>query len=783
MSSPSSQARLVPLGICVAILAGAASASAPEDDGLARRVPITVFTTTRREKHFQLMPGEWLLCSSRRGLWMPYLWPDKTTLRFQKHGACVFALGEDGKEGALLGVRLGTTTGRSEIRSAVKLRCNPLTIWCVDEPGIRDVPDLPAGIYYALYAGTVNDLKPISRLKALKALNVVANLGVADLSPLAELTELESLILRCDDATDLRPLARLTKLKVLHIYGGEGLTDLSPLASLKDLRLLQIRAADAVTDLTPLAHLRRLGVLVLQGSSIEDISPLAALTRLTWLGLRHCERLSDLSTLRRLTRLTHLDLSQCPQVADLRPLADLTDLEHLDLHGAAALTNIEPLRNLTKLQHLDLLGCHQISDLWPLRRVLQGQPQRVWVEGPLRNELRCALESKPSRATVMVNGQFVTAVPAPLGRAQDASAWVNIVGRTVTPPAEFACGIVSLVFPIRERHRGAVLDFRWDGPTVTLSVNRGPRTLAGILANTADGRAALSRALVDHRGPLVVWADAKAIPSLPPLPAGSDVTLVTFGLGVPLSALATVRGVTGLHVYSCGTLTTSLRPLAHLTSLRVLHLPTGPRLTSLRHLAAMTQLTSLSIRLDPEVDDLRPLAKLRRLRQLGLTCSQTPDLTPLAALPDLRALSLEGDLDGSRLRGLDSLTRLESLSLRWSGHPADFALLSRLTNLRALHLADCRNVDHLSPLAGLGNLEVLSLRECDRVVNLAAITRLPKLRTVELDLCDGIRDFRALRILQRRGVELSLDTNLRRRLDAATEADGDPPPQLYLSPK
>jgi hypothetical protein len=315
-----------------------------------------------------------------------------------------------------------------------------------------------------------------------------------------------------------------------------------------------------------------------------------------------------------------------------------------------------------------------------------------------------------------------------------------------------------------------------------MSVDRGPRRLAGVLATTTEGRAALSRALVQTRGPLVVWADTASAPFLPPLPEGSDVTLVLIGLGVPLDALSRTRNLAGLHVQACGTRASDLRPIAHLTGLRTLVLPTGPRVTSLRRLARMRQLTELSIALSDSVDDLSPLAGLTSLHTLHLDCATAPDLTALGALPRLRSLSLAGEISGGRLRGLDRLTRLECLSLKWRGGPVDLAALARLRNLRVLRLADCRNVGDLHPLGTLGNLEVLSLSDCGRVVSIAPITRLPKLRSLQLDLCDSIGDIEGLRALERRGVQLTLDSLLRRRLDAARDR-ARPPRRLFLAPK
>ncbi|MFW6108627.1 MAG: leucine-rich repeat domain-containing protein [bacterium] len=761
----------------------AAAASAAGTDGRwPRRTAVTVFTTTRREKHFAVHPGEWILCSSRRGLSIPYLWPDATELRFQKHGACVFRRYRDGTEGALLEVRLGTRTGRPELRSALQAGTDPLTIWCVDERGLQDIPDLPPGRYYALSVPAVTRLQRVARLRPLKALRLSCGDAVADLSPLARLTQLESLTLRCTKAVDLQPLAKLERLEVLHLQLGKGPVDLAPLRALRRLRVLGIHYTEGLTDVSPLASLTGLGVLELTDCwNLRDIAPLASLTRLTWLDLGGCLRLASVAPLARMPHLEHLDLGRCREVEDLGPLAGLGRLEYLDLRGAAKVRDASPLARLGRLRHLDLRDCSQLTDLWPLRKVLSPRTPQVRVDGALRDHLHAVQAAGPSTVTVVMNGGFVTAVEPRLRQAAGADDWVNILGRAVTPPP---CGrrVQRLFYPLDGVRPGTVLDFEWKGPAVTVSVDQGPRRLAGIVAVGAQGRAALRQALAGPRRPLVVWADAPALEALPRFPEGAEVTLVATGLAVPLRALAQIRNVSGLHVRSCAQAASDLRAIAHLTSLRTLALPGGPRATSLRHLARLARLESLSLRLSPDIADLSPLAALTRLRSLHLTCGRAPDLSPLARLPHLSELSLAGNINGAPLRGIGDLRMLESLAVEWHGNPADFARLARLTRLRSLHLASCRNVARLEPLRALDRLEVLSLRDCDGVTDIGPVARLPRLDALQLDLCDGVADVDALRTLERRGVRLSLDSYLRRRLDAAGEG-GEAQPSIFLAPK
>ncbi len=101
---------------------------------------------------------------------------------------------------------------------------------------------------------------------------------VSDLSPLATLTNLQSLYLFGTRISDLSPLATLAKLQSLDLSGTQ-ISDLSPLATLTNLHSLVLRGTQ-VSDLSPLATLTNLHSLDLRGTQVSDLSLLATLTNL-----------------------------------------------------------------------------------------------------------------------------------------------------------------------------------------------------------------------------------------------------------------------------------------------------------------------------------------------------------------------------------------------------------------------------------------------------------------------------------------------------------------------
>ena len=186
-------------------------------------------------------------------------------------------------------------------------------------------------------------------------------------------TSLISLNLESGSLTnqDIEPLRYMTNLTMLGL-GNDGLsprgnqiTDLSPLADLTNLELLRLDS-NQITDLTPLAGLTNLTWLDLWNNQITDLAPLAGLANLIWLHLSS-NQISDLTPLAGLTNLTSLNLGGNlggNKVPNLTPLAGLTNLESLSLHDSQ-ISDLTPLSGLINLNSLNLAS-NQISDLSPL---------------------------------------------------------------------------------------------------------------------------------------------------------------------------------------------------------------------------------------------------------------------------------------------------------------------------------------------------------------------------------------------------------------------------------
>lgn len=107
---------------------------------------------------------------------------------------------------------------------------------------------------------------------------------VADISRLADFTNLESLQLGYATGRDLSPLAKLTTLRRLKLMNS-GRIDLSIVAGLHQLEELALYNS-TIEDLTPLMKLSNLRELDLYNTKVSDLSPLFVLRNLTWLDIR-----------------------------------------------------------------------------------------------------------------------------------------------------------------------------------------------------------------------------------------------------------------------------------------------------------------------------------------------------------------------------------------------------------------------------------------------------------------------------------------------------------------
>ena len=145
-------------------------------------------------------------------------------------------------------------------------------------------------------------------------------------------------------------------------------------------------------------------------------------------------------------------------------------------------------------------------------------------------------------------------------------------------------------------------------------------------------------------------------------------------------------------------------------------------------------------------DILRGLSSLTALQTLDLrNCEGFEDVQALSSLTALQTLDLSYS-GVSDVRGLSSLTALQTLKLRDCEFLEDMSGLSSLTALRTLDLSCCEGVADEQFLYSLTGLETLDLSGCFWVdeQTVRGLSMLTALRTLDLSGCEEVVDEQCL---------------------------------------
>ena len=250
------------------------------------------------------------------------------------------------------------------LQFATNLRSLTFGLWWEQDKGnqISDISPI-AGLInlhtLVLDRNSISDISPIRRLINLERLNCIGN-NISNLSPIAGLINLEHLDFSENNISDLSPVSGLINLDWLS-FEDNNISDLSPIAGLINLEFLWIHENN-ISDLLPLAGLINLRRFSTWGNPISDLSPLAGLAKLAEVNICGAD-ISDLTPLARLTDLKELYLV-ANEISDISPLAGLTGLTRLSLQNNDVL-DISAIAGLTNLTWLNV-GENDISEVTSL---------------------------------------------------------------------------------------------------------------------------------------------------------------------------------------------------------------------------------------------------------------------------------------------------------------------------------------------------------------------------------------------------------------------------------
>ena len=267
---------------------------------------------------------------------------------------------------------------------ALEIESKPLVYLLISDTYVR-MGDLDRAIeilYYASYHH--NDDSVNQRLETLKRAQGSdgQNAGTSILFAGESIDRAEkTLTLPQRKLEDISPLSELSSLETLNLSGNE-IRDISALEGLSQLSYLRLDGND-IANLTPLRSLKKLRTLYLDGNPIEDLTPLLKLSGLRTLSLRNVPL-----TQNQLTKLREA-LPECQLFADDPQIEQGNDFViemggvsfnstsvELNLSGLG-LTNISSLTFCKNLKRLDLRG-NSISDLTPLRELKSLEWLCIW---------------------------------------------------------------------------------------------------------------------------------------------------------------------------------------------------------------------------------------------------------------------------------------------------------------------------------------------------------------------------------------------------------------------
>ncbi|MCE7924306.1 MAG: TIR domain-containing protein [Haliscomenobacteraceae bacterium CHB4] len=231
--------------------------------------------------------------------------------------------------------------------------------------------------------GQPNNISRLSEsfvyLKNLKKLSIrgswESQFDLSNLSPLADLKNLQQLDCSCTRVIDLLPIANLNNLIKLDC-SSTLVSDLSPLLKLKKLREIDC-SSTKVIELSALRNLNNLTSLDFRFTEVNDLSPLSGLVKLKYLNCSRT-RVSDLSTISNLKNLKTLFCANT-NITDLSPVEAIIDLRRF----ACAGNQIFHLTSLSKFTNLELLVCSQteVSDLSPVLPLIKKGRNVYWESG------------------------------------------------------------------------------------------------------------------------------------------------------------------------------------------------------------------------------------------------------------------------------------------------------------------------------------------------------------------------------------------------------------------
>ena len=212
----------------------------------------------------------------------------------------------------------------------------------------------------------IEDLEGIQYIKTAKMINIcysgMVDHQINDVSPLAPLTQLETLMLKQNRISDISSLETLVNLRTFDVSGNQ-ISDISAVAGMNSLKELNV-ASNQISDINVLSGLENLESVDVSGNQITTLPDMSKWTKVTSFHASN-NQLVDVSGLAKLIHLKSLDLAGNAGITDVKALAGLIYLEkentylpnHLskdDLFAAIEVNKLFDKFNISRMKASDL---------------------------------------------------------------------------------------------------------------------------------------------------------------------------------------------------------------------------------------------------------------------------------------------------------------------------------------------------------------------------------------------------------------------------------------------
>ncbi len=144
---------------------------------------------------------------------------------------------------------------------------------------------------------------------------------------------------------------------------------------------------------------------------------------------------------------------------------------------------------------------------------------------------------------------------------------------------------------------------------------------------------------------------------------------------------------------------------------------------------------------------------LSELKEANLIENPISDISGLESLVKLEQLSLWGTIDLCDISSLKKLKNLKTLKLMADG-VVDVSVLAELPNLESLDLYGCTNLSNIASLRSCRKLMYLDIRGT-AVTDGSVLTLLPNLKYVALN--EGMLHIEEIEMLRHKGVDVIVD--------------------------